>query len=149
MDDDLVTLGIAIGVFLIIGGAASTAGAAEPIPGEPSEPSEPTPAAIDPDALAKMCDLDGLQYDSKMFPDPQSVITELRALGYQASGFITGGPWKQQIKRFQRHARTLFLNGMGAAPDSYIDGVMGACTLRALKAARARRINGAWDGPLD
>lgn len=94
------------------------------------------------------CPRNGASYNAALWPSPASVIAELRQLAFgqqiPASSSITSSAWRAEIKRFQAIARSLNLSGLVNAPESYIDGIVGACSLLALTEARAARLRGAW-----
>ena len=114
-----------------------------PIP--PDEPPLPTKIPInDLISAGAKCQLDGEPYNALDWPSPSAVAFALTLLGFPVSSTLQTPGDSDSIRDFQIQARLLFLQGMQAAPDSFIDGVPGPCTLRALTAA-ARRFNaGTW-----
>jgi hypothetical protein len=95
-------------------------------------------------ASTKVCQLTGKAYNAAVWHSPAVVYDELHALGF-AGAKGTSAQRKQAVKNFQAVARSLGLGGMGGAPPSFIDGIIGACTLLALDEARFRRQTGSWN----
>jgi hypothetical protein len=104
---------------------------------------------VDPAFVASIKRCAGVAYNAALWPDPVSVIMELRRLGLgkavpESNVDIQSWEWVQELKRFQTTARSMGLTGYANKPASYIDGICGACTLLALTDARARRKAGTW-----
>lgn len=96
----------------------------------------------------KLCGLDAQPYNIAQWPDkdgPTRVANALQTLGYSLS-VVTNAKGRAAVRAFQSRARTLGLDGMKGAPDSWIDGDVGACTLRALSHAMRLFDAGAWGG---
>lgn len=94
-----------------------------------------------------ICGVDGGSYNANQWPDPGTVAAALTILGYPVSSTLQGSGDDSQVMLFQLRARELSLEGMQAAPDGFIDGVMGPCTLRALTEAAMISNAGAWVKP--
>jgi hypothetical protein len=94
-----------------------------------------------------ICQVDAERYNAAQWPDPATVAAALTILGYPVSNTLTGDTNASQIMMFQLRARDLSLEGMQAAPDSFIDGVVGPCTLRALTEAAMIHNAGGWVAP--
>lgn len=108
-------------------------------PGAPGGFDEPY------EASATTCDLDGMPYNAAKFTDPATVAAYLRQLGYiGVTDSLTGAANREKIKAFQHQARLVNLTGYMNAPESYIDGIVGECTLRAIDAALDRQEAGNW-----
>lgn len=104
---------------------------------------------VDPAFVASIKRCSGVAYNAALWPDPVSVIMELRRLGLgkavpESNLDIQSWEWVQELKRFQGTARSMGLTGYLNKPASYVDGICGACTLLALTDARARRKAGTW-----
>jgi hypothetical protein len=104
---------------------------------------------VDPAFVASIKRCAGVAYNAALWPDPVSVILELRRLGLgkivpESNLDIQSAAWVQELKRFQSTARSMGLTGYANKPASYVDGICGACTLLALTDARARRKAGTW-----
>lgn len=113
-----------------------------PLPGPGPKPRPGPPG--DP----RYCDLDGQLYDSQLFPDPATVVETLAELGYPISS-VTSPAGKLQVQAFQSRARQLDLRGYANAPESYIDAIVGACTLRSLEHALELDNAGEWPNPME
>lgn len=149
---------LVLGVALFAGSSAKAATGAEqdepdepaPVPKIPAEPSIPTGNVAIKIPISTLfvegakCQVDQQRYNAMQWPTPQSVGFAFRALGYPVTDTLAGAINIGKIKDFQRRARQLFLEGMQNAPDSFIDGVVGPCTLRALTEAAIRFNNGQW-----
>lgn len=106
-----------------------------------------------------LCARTGEPYDIGIFSSPIRVKQALRWLGYRppeeevAAGFITlpfpregsttvtdeQKPWQERIISFQRRAMRERLPGYDGADKKWVDGIVGGCTLIALKEAILRR----------
>jgi len=106
----------------------------------------------DPAFIAGSKTCKGEPYNAALWSDPASVVTELLKLGFgKGAGdnlSLTSSFWREQVKLFQAVARSLGLPGLAGTPPGAVDGIVGACTLLALTAARARRKAGTWDAGL-
>lgn len=144
-----------------------------PIPAEPVEPIGPIivepvqpigPIIADPVKLdpiigvqqipisqlfvaGSICQVDAERYNKAQWPDPATVASALTILGYPVTPTIANAGDADQIMLFQLRARDLSLEGMQAAPNSFIDGVVGPCTLRALTEAAMIHNAGGWVAP--
>lgn len=94
---------------------------------------------------AKLCSLTGEPYNAARWTTPDAVFAEMKQLGFATGPGATDKMRVDEVKRFQAIARSIGLGGYASAPASYVDGVIGACTLVALEEARARRLQGTWN----
>ena len=94
---------------------------------------------------ATVCGLDGQPYNAALFMVPADVANAYQSLGYDVSvNDLAKQRKRTTIKKFQRRARDLMLPGYAGAPNSWIDGLTGECTLRSLEAALDLLDRGAW-----
>ena len=104
------------------------------MPGPPSDP--------------KICQLDGQPYDSAVFPDDgRAILAALRTVGIVVpeSADLAPGAWlvssegKKRVQAFQLMARVRGWGPYGQLSlfkaGQWVDGRMGACTLRSLAVA--------------
>jgi hypothetical protein len=94
-----------------------------------------------------ICQVDAERYNKAQWPDPATVAGALTVLGYPVTPALTNQGDADQVMMFQLRARDLALEGMQAAPDSFIDGKVGPCTLRALTEAAMISNAGGWVKP--
>jgi hypothetical protein len=95
------------------------------------------------------CSRNGQPYNAILFPNPASIVHELRQLGFGSTVAPSNlnplsAAWKAEIKKFQALARSLNLSGFVSAPADAIDGFAGPCTLLAMEEAHKARLSGVW-----
>jgi hypothetical protein len=161
-----ILLGIAILALLAGAGGDSKNGGDGPLPVPPG-PVPPDPAPIPPGPGPVPFD------DSAWFAEPSggwrcgltgemvSVVTPghvVAALAVLVGAPFVGVPTDKAssmaflvsptgvlaIKKWQATARSLGLGALNGAPPSYVDGVVGACTLSSIRAALQRVRAGTW-----
>ncbi len=111
---------------------------------EPEPGPKPGPRPSD----SSLCDLDGRPYDVDTFDSPAAVVNALQGLGYNITSVTTPGG-RLQVQAFQVRARELGLRGYQGAPQSYIDSIVGACTLRSVAHAQELEAEGNWPEPYE
>lgn len=117
----------------------------------------PDDEEIDFVPAANKCKRNGLAYNAILFPNPPSIVTVLRGLGFgKTTANRPAAPipasntnplsteWQSEIKRFQSIARGLNLPGLVNATADDIDGYAGPCTLVAMGDAEKHRLAGTW-----
>lgn len=139
----LIAGGVASALLLALGWYAFADDADDEDEAEPKPEPGPVPRPGDP----RYCDLDGQLYDAVAHPDPPAVVNSLSELGYPISSLTTAAG-KLQVQAFQIRARKMGLRGYVGAPDSYIDAITGACTLRSVEHALELQQAGEWPDPM-
>ena len=120
-----------------------TQGSAQPLLEGVTQGSAQPPGSYAPSAT--VCGLDGQPYNAALFMVPADVANAYQSLGYDVSvNDLAKQRKRTTIKKFQRRARDLMLPGYAGAPNSWIDGLTGECTLRSLEAALDLLDTGAW-----
>ena len=120
-----------------------TQGSAQPPLEGVTQGSAQPPGSYAPSAT--VCGLDGQPYNAALFMVPADVANAYQSLGYDVSvNDLAKQRKRTTIKKFQRRARDLMLPGYAGAPNSWIDGLTGECTLRSLEAALDLLDRGAW-----
>jgi hypothetical protein len=119
----------------------------EPVPIPIVDPNDPND---DPPFVPGAKDCNGIPYNAALYPDPASVMAELRVLGFAAAipytnTNLSGTAWKNEVKKFQAVARSRGMPGFENATAADVDGIVGPCTLLALTSARHERKGGTWD----
>ena len=104
------------------------------------------PITQDEQLSGAKCQVDGEKYNVLQWPAPEVVAFAMRALGFGVTNSLTSAADVAHIKTFQLKARQLNLDGMKNAPDDFIDGKFGVCTLRGLTQASILFNAGAWPG---
>lgn len=89
-----------------------------------------------------VCGVDGTTKVDKARDGPWAKKA-LTLLGFPVGTLLSSSD-KQQIKNFQATARSMDLGAMAGAAPSYVDGVVGLCTLDALVEAAIIYNGGRW-----
>ena len=112
--------------------------------GDRGEPPGPGPSPL---ITGYVCSRSGKSADADRYHSPEPVIEDLRMLGFDLDNMpynIESAKSRAEIMRAQRRFRELELAGMAGAPNSFIDGIMGGCTLLALADAMEMHGAGTW-----
>lgn len=98
----------------------------------------------------KLCG--GKPYNIAEWPDADTVVQEMRRLGYQmpfgeAQLQLVSPIGNALVKAFQEYCNVAGIAKSVNGTDLKVDGAMGPCSLRALSASRMQRNAGEWSGP--